>query len=225
MSCLHLGAGCRSNKPWDCLHITQRIPHFSDRIARLTNANQFPLDKQCVDDFESLKTTTADASKQTVDELLPFVVGCGASDVTVSATLNQIRRPVAFMSSSLSQSELHYSSGEEATAIIEAVRKWRHFFAGHHFTLVTDQQSVSFMCDNRRRTKVKNNKIQCCPSLSYQIQYQLGKNNAPDTLRRAFCPTVSQYSLEAPHQGLCRPRVTCLLHFVRSKNLPFQLTT
>jgi len=103
-------------------YYAKRIPHFSDRIARPTNANQFPLDKQCVDDFESLKTTIANASKQTVDELLPFVVECDASEVAVPATLNQMRRLVAFMSSSQSQSELHYSSVEEATVIIEVVR-------------------------------------------------------------------------------------------------------
>lgn len=78
----------------------------------------------------------------------------------VSAALNQRERSVAFISRSLGQSELHYPSAEkEATAIIEAVRKWRRFLRGRHFALPADQQSVSFMSDNHRRTKVKNNKI------------------------------------------------------------------
>ena len=59
-----------------------------------------------------------------------------ASDVALSATLNQGGRPVAFMSRTLQSSELHYPAVEkEAMAIIEAVRKWRHFLAGRHFTL------------------------------------------------------------------------------------------
>ena len=47
------------------------------------------------------------------------------------------------------------------------------------------------MLDNRKRTKVKNNKIQCWrlefASLSYTIQYHLGnENEGHDTLTQAF---------------------------------------
>ena len=91
-------------------------------------------------------------SLQSNDESQPFVVECDASEVCVSATLNQRGRPVAFMSRTLQGSEFHYPPVErEATAIIEAGRKWRHFLAGRHFTLVTDQRSVAFMIDNRKR--------------------------------------------------------------------------
>ena len=65
------------------------------------------------------------------------------------------------MSKTLQGSELHYPPVEkEATAIIEAVCKWRHFLAGRHFTLVTDQHSVAIMLDNRKRSKIKNSKLQ-----------------------------------------------------------------
>ena len=75
--------------------------------------------------------------------------------------MNQNGRPVAFMSKTLSKSERGYPSVEkEALAIIEAVRKWNHLLSRQMFTLITDQQSVSFMFDNRKRSKIKNNKIQ-----------------------------------------------------------------
>ena len=48
---------------------------------------------------------------------------------------------MAFISRTLQNSELYYPSVEkEATAIIEAVRKWRYLLAGRHFTLVADHQ-------------------------------------------------------------------------------------
>ena len=66
------------------------------------------------------------------------------------ATLNQNGKPVAFYSRSLSKCEQAHSSVEkEATAIVEAVRKWSHFLTGKRFQIVTDQRSVSFMYDNK----------------------------------------------------------------------------
>ena len=69
----------------------------------------------------------AKAALRSVDESLPFTVECNASDLAVSATLNQGGHPVVFMSQTLQGSEQHYPTFEkEATAIIEAVRKWSH---------------------------------------------------------------------------------------------------
>ena len=90
-------------------------------------------------DFERIKKLIAKAALQAIDETLPFTVECDVSEVAVSATLNQGGRPVAFMSRSLSGSELLYPSIEkEATAIIEAVRKWNFLLMRQHFILVTD---------------------------------------------------------------------------------------
>jgi dolichyl-phosphate-mannose--protein O-mannosyl transferase len=70
-------------------------------------------------------------------------------------------------------SELHYP----AMAIVEAVRKWQYFLALRHFTLKTDQPSVAFMFDSKKRTKIKNNKIQAwrleLGSFSYTVEYRL----------------------------------------------------
>ena len=147
-------------------------------------------------DFENIKKEIAQATLKSIDEGVPFVVKCDALEIAISATLNQGGRPVAFMSWALQSSELHYPAVEkEATAIIEAVRKWNHLLSRQHFTLVTDQRSVSFILDNRKRTKIKSNKIQCwrleLASHSYTIKYRLGKDNAAaDSLTRAFAIRV-----------------------------------
>ena len=97
-----------------------------------------------------------------IDETAPFTVETDASDVAISATLNQNGRPVAFMSRMLSGTELFYPSIEkEAQAVIEATRKWRHLLAGKRFSIITDQNVVAYMYDNRKRPKIKNDKIQC----------------------------------------------------------------
>jgi len=64
----------------------------------------------------------------------------------LAAVWSQDGRPVAFMSRTPSECEKRYSAPEkETTAVIETVRKWLHFLKGRHFTIVTDQEAVSFM--------------------------------------------------------------------------------
>ena len=82
------------------------------------------------------------------------------------------------------------------------------------------------MLDKRERTKIKNNKIELwkikLASFSYDIQYCPGKDNvAPDAFKRAFCASMPDTNIVDVHNGLCHPGVTQMLHFIRSKNLPF----
>ena len=106
------------------------IYQFSDKIHRLKQTTSFPLDDSILADFENIKKEIALASLQSIDESIPFVVECDASEVAISATLNQGGRPRAFMSRSFQGSELHYPAVEKkATAIIEAARKWNHLLS------------------------------------------------------------------------------------------------
>ena len=159
---------------------------------------------------------------------MPFVGECDASDLGVSAVLNKGRRPVALMSRTLQGSEVHYPAVEkEAMKIIEAVWKWSNFLTRKHFTLISDQCSVAFILNNRKRTNIKKSKIREwrieLSSFSYTIKYRPGKDTVtPDTFTHSSCcSTLSSSTLADIHNLLCHPGVTRLLHFVRSTNLPF----
>ena len=83
---------------------------------------KFPLNEAALTDFNTPKKKIEKATLRSMDENLPFTVECDASDVAVSATLNQRGRPVACMSRSFQGGELHYPAVEkEATAIIQCV--------------------------------------------------------------------------------------------------------
>ena len=104
----------------------------------------------------------------------------------------------------------HSSVEKEAQAIIEAVRHWKHFLTGRHFTLKTNQKSVSYMFDQRHRTKIKNDKIMRwrleLSCYSFDIVYRPGKDNVPpDTLSRATCASDADGSLYKLHESLCHP--------------------
>ena len=104
--------------------------------------------------FEDLKSIIAKAAVSAMDESVPFEVE------TDAATLNQKGRPVVFFSRTLQGSELKHSAIEkEAQAIDESIRHWRQFLTGSHFTLKTDQKSVSYMFNQHHQGKIKNDKI------------------------------------------------------------------
>ena len=106
--------------------------------------------------------------------------------------------------------------------------KWSHLLSSTHFTLVTDQRSVTFMFSNNQSSKIKNDKIQRwrmeLSPFQYDIVYRPGKDNvAADTLSRA-CAMSSETTLTKLHVDLSHPGVTRLYHFVRTKNLPYSVS-
>ena len=82
------------------------------------------------------------------------------------------------------------------------------------------------MYDNKHKSKIKNDKISRwrveLSQYKFDIAYCLGKDNiAADALSRLAATTNSLKELHDIHEKLCHPGVTRLIHFVRSKNLPF----
>ena len=107
-----------------------------------------------------MKNKLAEATLRPIDKAVSFIVETDASDITIVATLNQNGKPVAFHARTLSTTEQRHSAVEkEAYAVVEVLRKWKHLPLGKHFTLITDQRSISFILDMRRTSKIKNDKI------------------------------------------------------------------
>ena len=93
------------------------IPQFSDRIQPLMSVKAFPLGTAPLTAYNLRKRELEKATLHSIDESCPLVVKCDASEVAISAMLNQGGRAIAFMSRTLQGSELHYPSvKKEATA-------------------------------------------------------------------------------------------------------------
>ena len=209
-------------------HYSKWIPNFSEKVRPLSKTT-FPISPEALKAIEIMKEDIKASVICCIDESLPFQVECDASDHTLAATLNQQGRPVAFFSRTLSPHEIIYPSIEkEALSVIEAVRHWRYLLAAHKFTLITDQRSVSFMFNtNTKSRRIKNDKLlrwrMELSTYNYEILHRPGRlNESPDALSRVCAlPTVP--NLKQIHDELCHPGITRLLHFVKSRNLPFSV--
>ncbi|GFV21941.1 retrovirus-related Pol polyprotein from transposon opus [Trichonephila clavipes] len=202
------------------------VPKDSSALQR---KKQFPLSRDAVLTFNSLKDDVANAALTTIEDDIPFRVETDSSDFAIGATLSQAGRPVAFFSRTLHASELRHSSPEkEAYAIVESLRHWRHFLMGKHFEVFTDQQVVAFVFNQRYGSKIKNEKLIRwrleLASSKFDIIYRPEKQNViADTLSRitgAITPRVDLYNLQ---NSLCHPGVTRMHHWVCCRNLLFSL--
>ena len=214
-------------------YYAQWIPQYGEKAYHLNQAmksEEYPLNQKAIDSFHLLKNQLSQALRCTIQDDVPFTVETDASAHTIAATLNQEGRPVAFFSKTLNESELKYPSVEkEAYAIVECLKKWRHFLIGKPFKLITDQRSVSYMLDPKVKGKIKNEKISRwrieLSCFHFDIVYREGsENKAPDSLSRSVnCLTKDFSTLTKIHEALCHPGIARLSHYLRSKNLPYSI--
>ena len=171
-----------------------------------------------------LKRDIANATLRSIDESLPFLVETDTSDYAIAATLSQQGRPVAFFSRTLNRSELKHSTIEkEAAAIVEAVRKWKHYLTGRRFSLITDQKSISYTVEKLKTIKLCAGESNSAPMTLILFTDVVKENISADALSRLNCVTMNLKKLQDLHNSLCQPEVTRLAHFVKQRNLPFSL--
>ena len=138
------------------------IPQFADKIRPLADTVSFPLDQKALASFNTLKDKLARAALSPINEDIPFVVECDASDVAISASLNQNGRHVAFLSKTLSGSQRHHPCCRERGSVYHRSCK-----EVESFTITSAIYSYNRLAiclfhvfDNRRHSKIKNGKIQ-----------------------------------------------------------------
>jgi hypothetical protein len=94
--------------------------------------------------FENAKKKwTVSLELKIADPNVLFVVETDASNVGVGAVLKQKDQAIAYISRSLTKSELNYIVNEkEMLAVVWALEKFRYYLTGRHFTLITDHKAL-----------------------------------------------------------------------------------
>ena len=143
---------------------------------------------------------------------LSLVVEADVLDVTIAATLNQYNSPLVFFTRTLKESEhLHFPVKREASAVIEALRKWKHYIMGTPFTLITDNEPIVLMYGKHSK-KIKNDKIQQwrlkISEYSFDSVYLPGAQNQAADVLSGCSSAHSLHHLRQLHDALYHPGVS-----------------
>jgi hypothetical protein len=116
----------------------------------------------------------------------PFVLETDASGIGIGAVIMQQGKAIAYYSSALCPRNAAMSVYEkEVLAIIEALKRWRHYFLGSKLIIKTDHQSLKFLTDQRLTEGVQHKLMRKLLEFDYTIQYKKGKENlVADALSR-----------------------------------------
>lgn len=108
----------------------------------------------------------------------PFMVETDTCKVGTGAVLLQQQHPVAFFSWKLSALRQQVSTyARELLAIMEAVRKWRHYLLGMEFTIRIDHRSLRKLLNQTIQTLEQQYFLSKLLGYSYSIIYKQGKEN------------------------------------------------
>jgi hypothetical protein len=75
---------------------------------------------------------------------------------------------------------------KEAMAILEALKKWKHYFASTALIIRTDQQSLKYIHDQRLLEGIQHKLLIKLLGFNYTVEYKQGRTNkVADALSRA----------------------------------------
>ena len=140
-----------------------------------------------------------------LDFTKPFVVITDAFDYGMGAVLLHEEHPITFESRKFIPAQSRYHTSEkEMLAVVHALRTWRCYLEGLHFTVISYHNPNTYLFTRQTLTRRQAPWSEFISSYEFESQYRPGKTNIADSLGRSPVgdpPTVDLNALMAIAKG------------------------
>jgi hypothetical protein len=145
----------------------------------LKNDAKFNWSSKCAEAFEQLKkilTTEPVLAQPDIEKL--FDVYCDASGIGLGCVLMQGGRVIAYASRQLRWHEEHYPTHDlEFTAVVHALKIWRHYLLGNVCHIYTDHKSLKYIFTQLELNMRQRSWLELIKDYDIEIHYHNGKAN------------------------------------------------
>jgi hypothetical protein len=107
-----------------------------------------------------------------------FQVRCDASGFAVGSVLIQDNRPIAYFSEKLNETKMKYSTyDKEFYAVIQALKKWRHYLVPKEFVLYRDNHALQFINKQEKLNQKHAKWVEFMQNFTFVIKHISGTAN------------------------------------------------
>jgi hypothetical protein len=126
-----------------------------------------------------------------------FQVKCDASGFAIGAVLSQEDRPIAYFSEKLNEAKRKYSTyDKEFYAIIQALKKWRHYLIPREFVLYSDNHALQYVTQQEKLNQRHVKWVEYMQNFTFVIKHISGTaNKVVDALSRK-CLLLQEFKVK-----------------------------
>jgi hypothetical protein len=107
-----------------------------------------------------------------------FQVRCDASGFAIGAVLSQDDRPITYFSEKLNEEKIKYSTyDKEFYAVIQALKKWRHYLVPKEFSLYNDNHDLQFVTQQEKLNQKHIKWVEFMQNFTFVLKYIFGTAN------------------------------------------------
>ncbi len=171
-------------------------------LYRLTEKNApFSWTPQCNEAFKKLKEALITAPVLAYPSSNgSYILDCDASNIGLGAVLSvkqdgdDVERPVAYYSKTLTKSERRYCvTRRELLAIVASIKEFHHYLYGRQFTIRTDHGALRWLTNFKNPQAQTARWIEILGTYDYKIQHRPGRfHQNADGLSRRPCASCKQ---------------------------------
>jgi hypothetical protein len=107
-----------------------------------------------------------------------FQVKCDTSGFAIGAVLSQDDRLITYFSEKLNEAKIKYSTyDKEFYAVIQALKKWRHYLVPKEFVLYSDNHTLQFMTQQKKMNQKNAKWVEFMQNFTFVIKHISGTAN------------------------------------------------